>query len=104
MDLKVYYDKIRQQRGDIADAFPVVVSNETPDGGKPGTMTEVTRELAAKLVVDGVARLAKDVEAAEFRQRQADMRKAAQEAQAASKVQVTLIPKELLDQFSKKKG
>jgi hypothetical protein len=104
MDLKVYYDKIRQQRGDISDPFPVVVSNETSDGGKPGTMTEVTRELAAKLVVDGVARLARDVEATEFRQRQADMRAAAQEAQAASKVQVTLIPKELLEQLGKKKG
>ena len=37
----------------IADEFPVVVSKETADGGKDGTMTEVPRRMAAKLVVDG---------------------------------------------------
>ena len=38
--------------------FPLVVSVETSDGGKGGTKTEVPRRLAAKLLVEGQARLA----------------------------------------------
>jgi hypothetical protein len=102
MDLRIYYQKIRNERGKIADEFPVMVSNETPDGGKSGAMTEVTRELAAKLLVDGAARMASNAEAAEFRQRQADMRAAAEQERAASKVQLTVIPKEFLETLRKK--
>jgi hypothetical protein len=102
MDLRVYYQKIRDERRQIADEFPIVVSHETPDGGRKGRMTEVTRDLAAKLLVDGTAHLASDTEAAEFRQRQADMRKAAQDELAASKVQLTVVPKEFLERAGKK--
>jgi hypothetical protein len=102
MDLKIYYQKIRDARRQIGDEFPIVVSNETPDGGKKGRLTEVTRDLAAKMLVDGTAKLASDVEAAEFRQRQADMRKAAQEELTASKVQLTVVPKEFLERIGKK--
>jgi len=79
-----------------------VVSNETPDGGKSGALTEVPRDLAAKLLVDGAARLANEVEAREFRQAQADMRKAVEDERAASRVQVTLVPRELLESLRKK--
>jgi len=102
MDLKIYYQKIRNQRNTIRDEFPIVVSNETPDGGKSGVLTEVPRDLAAKLLVDGTARLANDVETAEFRQAQADMRKAVEDERAASRVQVTLVPRELLESLRKK--
>ena len=56
MDLKVYYQKIRDIEKSIEDAFAVIVSLETPDGGKPGTLTEVSPGLAAKMIVEGVAR------------------------------------------------
>ena len=102
MDLRIYYQKIRDERGKIADEFPVVVSHETPDGGKSGAMTEVTRDLAAKLLVDGAAHVANKVEAAEFRQRQADMKAAADQERAASKVQLTVVPKEFLETLRKK--
>jgi hypothetical protein len=102
MDLRIYYQKIRDERGKIADEYPVMVSNETPDGGKSGAMTEVTRDLAAKLLVDGTARMASKTEAAEFRQRQTDMRAAAEQERAASKVQLTVVPKEFLETLRKK--
>jgi len=102
MDLKIYYQKIRNQRSTIRDEFPIVVSNETPDGGKSGALTEVPRDLAAKLLVDGAARLANEVEAREFRQAQADMRKAVEDERAVSRVQVTLVPRELLESLRKK--
>lgn len=102
MDLKIYYQKIRETRRQITDEFPIVVSKETPDGGKKGRLTEVTRDLAAKMLVDGTAELAPEKAAAEFRQRQEDMRKAAQEELAASKVQLTVVPKEFLERIGKK--
>ena len=50
MDLRVYYQKIRDIESKIAHEFPVVKSLETSDGGKPGILTEVPRRIAAKLV------------------------------------------------------
>ena len=58
MDLRVYYQKIKEVESKIADAFAVIVSLESPDGGKAGTQTEVTRSLAARMIVNGLARLA----------------------------------------------
>jgi hypothetical protein len=59
MDLRGYYQKIREVEATIADAYAVIVSLETPDGGKAGTQTEVPRSLAAKMIVSGMAKLAK---------------------------------------------
>ena len=47
MDLRQYYQKIRDTKAKIADPFPVVESCETPDGGPAGRLTEVTAALAA---------------------------------------------------------
>ena len=58
MDLKLYYQKVRNTEAEIAEAFPVLVSKETQDGGKDGRCAEVTRAIAAKMIVEGSARLA----------------------------------------------
>lgn len=92
MDLKHYYQKIRDQEAKIADAFAVVVSLETPDGGKAGTLSEVSRKVSAKMVVDGVARLATAEDAKRLRDQQAEAQRAAEQAAAASKVQLTVLP------------
>ena len=77
MDLKVYYQKIRDNEADIKESFPIVVSLETADGGKAGAFTEVPRAVAAKLMADGMARLASKEEAAAFRADRAKAKKAA---------------------------
>lgn len=92
MDLKRYYQKIRQVESTIADAFAVVVSLETPDGGKGGTLTEVLPRVAAKMVVDGVAKLASSEEAQRLRAAQAEAQRAAEQAAAANRVQLTVLP------------
>jgi ribosomal protein L9 len=102
MDLRIYYQKIREQRAAITEEFPIVVSKDTQDGGRQGTMTEVTRDLAARLLVDGTAKLASAEDAAAFRDRQKRDRKAAEDERAASRVQLTLVPKEFLEQVRKK--
>ncbi len=47
MDLRVYYQKIRKFEAEIPEPFVVLVSRETPDGGKAGVKTDVPRSLAA---------------------------------------------------------
>jgi hypothetical protein len=91
MDLKLYYQKIRDTESKITEAFPVVVSNETADGGKPGVLTEVTPGIAAKMMVQGAARLATTQEAKAFRAAQADAKRVADQTAAAAKVQFTVV-------------
>jgi hypothetical protein len=67
MDVRVYYQKIRKIEADIPEPYVVMVSRETPDGGKPGVMTDVPRFLAAKLIVEDQAVLANPEETARFR-------------------------------------
>ena len=91
MDLRLYYQKIRDMESKITEAFPVVVSNETADGGKPGVLTEVTPGIAAKMLVEGVVRLATAEEAMAFRTAQAEAKRVADQAAAAARVQFTVL-------------
>jgi len=92
MDLRLYYQKIRDTQAKIADPFPVIESCDTPDGGTAGRLTEVTPPVAAKLIVEGVARLAKEEDAAAFREARAKAKQEADEARAAARVQMTFLP------------
>jgi hypothetical protein len=58
MDLRAYYQKIRKIEAGIELPAAVIVSRETPEGGKPGVRTEVPRRVAARLVVEEKADLA----------------------------------------------
>jgi prolyl-tRNA synthetase len=91
MDLTAYYQKIRATQASIADAYPVVVSLATADGGKEGVLTEVTREIAAKMIVEGEVELATSAETAAFRASSAAAKKATDQAAAASKVQFSVL-------------
>ena len=52
MDLRLFYQKLRKIEEEIADTHVIVVSNETPDGGRAGQRAEVTRNIAARLRLD----------------------------------------------------
>jgi len=91
MDLQLYYQKIRAMEAKIADEFPVVISNETADGGKDGTKTEVPRRIAAKLVVEGLARLASADEIKTYRALTAEASRAAQQVAQVAKMQLTVL-------------
>lgn len=96
MDLTAYYQKIRTTEAAITDTYPIVVSLATPDGGKAGVMTEVTRAIAAKMIVNGEASLAPTAAAAAFRTSAVAAKAAADQAAAASKMQfAVLTPAEL---------
>ncbi|HEV3334575.1 MAG TPA: hypothetical protein VG096_26485 [Bryobacteraceae bacterium] len=99
MDLRTYYQKIRDIETKIEEAFAIVVSLETPDGGKVGTFTEVPAAIAAKMLVDGSARLALSEEAVEFRAQQAEAARAAEQEAAAGRVHLSVVPTSELNQL-----
>jgi hypothetical protein len=92
MDLKLYYQKIRDTESKIPDVFPVIVSQETDDGGKAGSCAEVTRAIAAKMITEGTARLATAAEAKTFHEDRTEAKRVADQAAEVAKVQVTVVP------------
>ena len=91
MDLRHYFRKIREIEATIPEPHAFVCSLETSDGGKAGVVTEVGRELAAKMIAEGRATLATETESEQFLQEQAAARAAAQKAEMARRLQVTIV-------------
>ncbi len=91
MDLKHYFRKIREIEATITEPHAFVCSLETADGGKAGVVTEVGRELAAKMIAEGRAALATKAEKETFLEQQATGRAAAQKAEMARRLQVTIV-------------
>ena len=54
MDLQVYFRKIRAMEDSLKDPSAVLVSLETPDGGREGVRTEAPRRTAARMIVAAV--------------------------------------------------
>ncbi len=67
MDLRAYYRKIRKIESGIEEPLVVIVSRETPDGGKAGVKAEIPRALAARMIAEERAELATPDEATQFR-------------------------------------
>ena len=91
MEVKQYYRKVREIRDSFTEIFPLIVSLETPDGGKAGLVSEVSREIAAKMIVEGRAKLASDKEKAAYKEQQVAAKKAAEKAALAKRIQVAII-------------
>jgi hypothetical protein len=92
MDIRTYFQKIREAESKITEPFPVVISHDTGDGGKAGARTEVPRAVAAKMLVEGTAHPAQPAEAKEFREQQAEAHRVAVEQAKAAQIQMTLVP------------
>jgi hypothetical protein len=91
MDLRAFYQKLRKIEGEITDLHVVVVSHETSDGGRPGQLVEVSRSIAARLILEGRAHLATSEETTEFRAAAQRALQEVQQRQLAEKVQVNVI-------------
>lgn len=104
MDLRAYYRKVRETAEQIAEDFVVVVSEETPERGKAGVKTEVTRSNAAKMIADGRARLATDAETASFHEENRKALERLQREEAARHLQVMVVPRHDLKKIEAKDG
>lgn len=108
MDLRVYYQKIRDAVASVPTEFAVMISHSTGDGGQAGVAVEVTRQIAARMLVEGTAKIASAEQAAEFQLKKAAEFQNAAVAAAAARVEVTMVPsddlKRLADDVRKLKG
>jgi len=95
MDVRQYYKKLRELEASLPEADVVVVSYETPDGGRAGVLTEVPRRNACQLLLEGRAKVASQEEAEEFRQNEAAKREEFKRNQAASKIQFQVVASDL---------
>jgi len=91
MDLKKFYQKLREIESEIMEPFPVVVTEETPDGGQAGQKAEVSRLTAARMIVEGRARLAQPADAAAYRESVVEALRQAQQQALAQKVHLNVI-------------
>ena len=91
MDLKLYFHKIRTIEATIPGEHAVVVSLETSDGGREGQLSEVSRAVAAKLVVQGKGRLANEQETDEFKAATREAIKVADETSMKDRVQLNVL-------------
>src|SRR5450755_3030775 len=99
MDLKDFFKRMREIEATIVDTDALVVSHETADGGKPGVVTETPRNIAARLIVEGRARLATPDEAVAHHE---SVRLAIEESEMAAladRVQVALVSDTDLEGF-----
>jgi hypothetical protein len=91
MDVKQYFRRLREIEQSFIDRYPVVISLETPDGGKAGLIAEMSREVAAKMIVEGRAVLASAEQKTAYYEHQDATKRAAEKAELARRVQVAII-------------
>jgi RNA-binding protein YhbY len=90
VDLKAYFRKIRDAEKGLKGEYQLVVSMQTPDGGRAGVITEVATAIASRLIVEAKARRATDEETKRFYEEMAAQRKAVAKQVLASAVQSQL--------------
>ncbi len=92
MDLRSYYERIREADQSLTGEHVVIVSLPTPEGGKAGIKTEVPRAIAAKMIAEQRARVADDEETKKFHSANNTARAEYEEREAARRLQVMVIP------------
>ena len=91
MDLRAYYQKIRKIEAGLKEPTAVIISRETPDGGKPGVKTDVPRGVAARLIAEEKADLAAPEESVQFRAEAEAAWKLSQEAPSLNEGEVRAL-------------
>ena len=91
MDVKQYFRKLREIESSLHEEFPTVVSMETPDGGRAGIVSQVSRANAAKLIAEGRAVLASDEQRAAFQKAQTEAMQAVQHLERTRQVQIAFL-------------
>ncbi len=91
MDVRQFYRKLREIESGIKEPFVLVTSLETSDGGKPGIVSEVSREEAARGIVESRVTLSTAGENKAFFDKRAAGKKAFEKADMARRLQVTIV-------------
>ena len=91
MDLRGYYRKLRDIERNLLDDYVVIRSLATADGGVAGRLTEVAKDVAAKMLADGLAELAAQDEVETFRRELAEQKKREDQKRTAAQIQFTVL-------------
>lgn len=102
MDLKQYFKKIKDTEASLTEQYPLIVSLETTDGGKPGMVVEVSRHEAAKAIVENRAVLASDGQKIAYFEQQAARKRSAEKAELSRRLQIAIISDPELRDFAAK--
>jgi len=101
VDIKQYYRKIREIENTLDDTYVLVKSLDTADGGKAGLISEVSRSVAAKMIVEARATLASEKDKAQYAEALSAAQEAAEKAELTKRVQVAIIADPNLQQGPK---
>lgn len=106
MNLRAYFQKIRQAEALIESDAVLTVSVAGDDGGLEGIRSEVPRALAAKLIVEGKVRLATVEETEAQKADQEERRRQIAEKDASQRLQVAILSDRQVESFirDKRKG
>ncbi len=91
MDLRQYFKKIKDIEATIESPYPLIVSLETTDGGKAGTLVEVSRLEAAKAIAENRAVLASEEQRTAYVERESARKRAIEKADMARRLQVAIV-------------
>jgi hypothetical protein len=91
MDLKQYFKKVSDIHASIKEQYPLIVSLETSDGGKPGVAVEVSRREAAKAIAEGRAALADEEQKKVYLEQETGRKKFAEKAELSRRLQIAII-------------
>ena len=92
MDLRVYYNRVREVERTLEGAHVVLVSLVTQDGGRAGVLTEAPRHVAAKQIAEGRARVSTAEEADIFHADNTRRKREFDELEAMNRVQFVVMP------------
>ena len=96
MNLKDYYREIDATLATIESNFVLVVSLPTPNGGRAGVVSEVSRATAAKMIVEKSARLMTPEEVSELQAKQAEAQRQKDLSELQERVRMTRLAEEEL--------
>ncbi len=91
MDLRRYYQELRQKEAEIEGKDIYVVSLATADGGQAGVITQVPKAVGCRLIVEGRARLATPEEADRYEREEERKRAEFATQEFARKIQVQVV-------------
>ena len=93
MEVKTFYRKLREIEATLPDEV-ILISKETPEGGRAGRFTEAPRAVAARLIVEGVAERASDADAEQYGEQVRQAHSDETRRRAAASIQVNVITEE----------
>lgn len=91
MNLRRYYQQVREVEASLPDDDIVVRSKTTEAGGRAGKLTEVSRPVAAKLLTQDVVELVSPKDANSFRKARNELASKLRKERASQQIQFAVL-------------